>query len=375
MKKNILIFHQNLVMGGVEKVTLNIIKNIDKNKFNIKLILVEESGELLEEIPDHVKSIFLFNNNYMRKKNKISRFLQIIKELFTIKKELHKIIKKEDILLDMNMRNKRFSTIFLFYKNSKIGWIHTTILADKYNKFHLKIQNFLWRQYKIIFNVSEQGKKDFDKIFPQLRNKSTILWNSFNIENIIKKSLEPNLKCSVQNYLLSIGRITNAHKGFDILVKAMKYLKDEGFNEKLYIIGDGPDKDKLNRQIQSLNLEEQITLIGFENNPYNWMKKCKLFILPSNYEGLPTVLIEALACECPIISTDCKCGPREILNNGDYGLLVPVGDAMELKEGIKKMILDNNLRARFKEKSLERAYDFSNKKILKKLENIIERVE
>ena len=370
MKKNILIFHQNLVMGGVEKVTLNIIKNIDKNKFNIKLILVEKFGELLEEIPKDIEVVELLDKDYSIKNN-ILKYILYLKEIYIIRKKLKKIIKDEDILLNMNMRNIRFNITLFQYKNKKIGWIHGNIMND-FGNFKERINYKLFYQYSIILNVSKEGTDDFNKKFPKLKNRTKTLYNSLDIEFIKKMSVSE--KINKNNYLVSVGRLSE-EKGFDILIDSIKLLKDDGIDEKLYIIGEGNERDRLEEKIKKLNLEENVFLPGFNSNPYAILKNSKIYILSSRGEGLPTVLIEALACECPIISTDCKCGPREILNNGDYGLLVPVGDAMELKEGIKKMILDNNLRARFKEKSLERAYDFSNKKILKKLENIIERVE
>ncbi len=95
---------------------------------------------------------------------------------------------------------------------------------------------------------------------------------------------------------------------------------------KLLILGDGPLREKLERQIQSLNLCNNIALLGYKDNPYPYYALADIFVLSSLVEGLPNVLVEAMMCGCTPVSTDCPTGPREVLNNGEYGYLVPVGD-------------------------------------------------
>ncbi|WP_410208628.1 glycosyltransferase [Fusobacterium sp.] len=372
MKKTLLIFHQNLVMGGVEKVTLNLIKNIDKKKFNVKLILVEKQGELLQEIPKDIEVIYLLDKIYPAEPNiivKIKRY--ITKKLYIIHKKLDILIKKDDIILNMNMRNMLLNISLYPYRNKKIGWIHGNIMNDLDSVFN-KINYKFFGQYSVILNVSVQGMDDFNRKFSKLKNKSKALYNSFDIDNLRKKAELEEVK--ENNYLISLGRLSK-EKGFDILIDAMKLLRDEGFDEKLYIIGEGEERKNLENKINKYKLQNNIFLLGFKSNPYPILKNAKMCILSSLGEGLPTVLIEALSCECPIVSTNCKCGPNEILENGRYGILVHVGSAEELKTGIKKMILDENLRDNFRKKSLKRAYDFSNKRILNELENIIESLQ
>ncbi len=363
--KNIIVFHQNMVFGGVEKVTLNLIKNLNRNKFKVKLILVNLEGQLLKEIPENIEVISLLGVKKKDNKNKISKFFEKIIEIRLIKNKLKKIIKDEDILLNMNLRNMRLNICLKKYKNKKIGWFHSTITSDIQTVL-VKINYKLFKQYRFIYNVSKEGKKDFDRQFPDLESRSKVLYNSFDLDKIKEKSLEPLDK---SNYILAVGRLVNEHKGFDILIDAVKKLKMENIQVKLIIIGDGPDREKIENQIKNNSLEKEVFINGFDENPYKWMNKSKIFILSSNYEGLPTVLIEALACGIPIVSTNCKCGPSEILNNGEYGILVPVGNSEALKEGIKKVLLDKKLQKNLKEKSQKRALEFSNERVIKQLEN------
>lgn len=366
MKKEILIFHQNMVMGGVEKVTLNLLENLDRKKFKIQLVLIEKCGELIDNIPKDIELTYLLNENYSRNKKGFFKFLGYLKELYLIRKNLKKIVKKDSVILNMNIRNIRINISILKYKNKKLGWIHGNILNDIGSTLE-KLNYKLFFQYTKIFNISKQGKKDFEKKFPNLKNKSELLYNSFNIKKIIEKSKE---SINDSNYLLSIGRLS-FEKGFDILIEAMSLLKKDGINEKLYLIGDGIEKEKLKSKIKELSLEKNVFLLGFKENPYPWIKNSKLYILSSRGEGLPTVLIESLILQKAIVSTNCLCGPEEILDFGNYGLLVKTENAYSLKEGIKNLLLNLQLKDQYEKKALKRAYDFSNELILKKLENFL----
>ncbi|MGL4765452.1 MAG: glycosyltransferase [Aeromonas sp.] len=365
--KNLIIFHQNMVMGGVEKVTLNLLKNLDKTKFNIKLILIQNEGELLSQIPKDIEVIFLLKKNYVKNKNIIQKIYGYLFELLLINKKLKELLIQDDtIFLIMNARNFRLNICLKRYKNKKIGWIHGNILND-YGNILEKLNYKLFSQYNFIYNVSKEGEKDFNNKFQNLKHKSKYLYNSLDITKILELSEERiDIK---EKYILTVGRLSFYDKGYDILIETISLLKKEGIDKKLYIIGDGEERERLEQEIKRLKLENNIFIKGFDKNPYKWMKNAELFVLSSRGEGLPTVLIEALTCGVPIVSTDCKCGPKEILSNGEYGVLVPVGDSIALKEGIKKVLLNEKLRKELKEKSLKRALDFSNEKIIKRLEN------
>lgn len=365
--KKLVFLHKNLVIGGVEKVLLNLLKNLDRNKFKLKLILLEKQGELIVEIPKDIEVIYLKKKCLFQKNFFILKVFKTIINTISYLIQMNKMIEKDEILLNINIRNIVINSSIYLFKNQKIGWIHGNILND-YGKIQEKVNYLLFNQYIKIFNISDQGKKDFDNKFYKLKMKNRILYNSFDIDTIIKKSNRDVIQ--EKNYLLTIGRL-DYEKGFDILIEAMSLLKQEGINEVLYIIGDGKEREKLEKQIKNLKLSNNVFLLGFKINPYSWLKNAKLYILSSRGEGLPTVLIEALACQKAIVSTNCRCGPNEILKNGKYGLLVEVNNAFALKEGIKKLLFDKRKKENFERKALVRAYDFSNKKILEKFEKEI----
>ncbi len=133
--------------------------------------------------------------------------------------------------------------------------------------------------------------------------------------------------------VLATGRL-RAQKDYPTLIRAFARVRSVD-NCRLLILGDGPDRPKLEALIRELSLEADVGLPGFVENPYPYMARASVFVLSSRWEGLPTVLLEALACGVPVISTDCPSGPREILAGGKYGLLVPTQDVAALAEAMR----------------------------------------
>ena len=136
--------------------------------------------------------------------------------------------------------------------------------------------------------------------------------------------------------ILGVGRLTE-QKDFSTLIRAFDILL-ERTPARLIILGDGEERPALENLIRSSGLQDMVDLLGFELNPFAFMKKASVFVLSSKWEGLPGVLIQALACDCPVVSTDCLSGPSEILNYGQYGHLVPVGDAEAIASAIASVL-------------------------------------
>jgi glycosyltransferase involved in cell wall biosynthesis len=136
--------------------------------------------------------------------------------------------------------------------------------------------------------------------------------------------------------ILAVGSLRE-QKGFSILIEAFALVRRIR-SARLLILGEGVDRPKLEALVKRLNLEKDVRLPGFILNPYPYMARASLFVLSSNWEGLPTVLIEALYCGVPVVATDCFSGPREILRNGRFGQLVPVGDKALLAKAIEESL-------------------------------------
>jgi glycosyltransferase involved in cell wall biosynthesis len=169
--------------------------------------------------------------------------------------------------------------------------------------------------------------------------------------------------------VIAIGRLVR-QKRFDILIEALSNVLTE-IDARLIILGDGPDRELLERLVEDLGIPDKVSFEGFQINPYKFLSKAAVFVLSSQREGLPMVILEAIACGIPVVSTDCPSGPREILENGRCGLLVPVNDVNAIANGIKKLLNDKNLRKEFSTLGRERAKYFSIDKIVKQYENVI----
>jgi glycosyltransferase involved in cell wall biosynthesis len=137
--------------------------------------------------------------------------------------------------------------------------------------------------------------------------------------------------------ILAVGRLTEP-KSFATLLRAMAILRKKR-DCRLLILGEGEDRPQLERLIRELQLAEIVSLPGFVDNPYGYLANCSLFVLSSAWEALPTVLIEALALGAPVVSTNCRSGPAEILHDGKYGRLVPVGDSKALAEAMETTLV------------------------------------
>lgn len=220
----------------------------------------------------------------------------------------------------------------------------------------------------VLVSVSNSLNNELLKNIKVKCANTKVLYNPVINSDLNKKSLDDVqhkwLKNNDNKVFLGVGQITE-QKDFFLLINAFSLLKENN-SFKLIILGDGPDTQKLSVHIKDLDLTDQVDLVGRVNNPYAYMRQADVFVLSSKWEGLPTVLIEALACGVPVVSTDCPHGPREILENGKWGDLVPVGDSDALAKAMLKAV------NKPKGTSYERAKEFTHEASIKQYVELIE---
>lgn len=187
-----------------------------------------------------------------------------------------------------------------------------------------------------IHAVSEGVADDLARVTGLQRRKIQVIYNPVVTPNLFTKAEEPLdhpwFQPGEPPVVLGVGRLT-AEKDFPTLIRAFALVRKER-PARLMILGEGEDRPKLEALVRKLGLEEDVAMPGFVENPYKYMKRAGVFVLSSKWEGLPTVLIEAMALGTPVVSTHCPSGPREILEDGKWGVLVPVGDTMALAQAI-----------------------------------------
>ncbi|WP_288304948.1 glycosyltransferase [uncultured Fusobacterium sp.] len=351
--------------GGIEVVTERYMEKLLADGFKVDLYIDYNMGEqnvreknINKKIkikylkPEKIsKLIYYFRTQ--GKKNKIFNIplyiLILVSDYIIWKKEIDNVKKEK---YDATITFFQFLPSYLTKVN---GPKHFIFLHGSINKFFLGIRKFFKRNYfkklnkfDYICTVSEEMGKELLELEPSFKDKQITLYNPIDFDEVkIKANDDTNLseedkKLLKDKYICSVGRLDESQKDFTTLIKAYYELKkDNLIEEKLYLIGDGPDKDKLQYLVVRLNLEESIIFLGRKDNPYIWMKNSKLFILSSKYEGFPTVLIEALILDIPIVTSNCPTGPKEILENNPLGTLVEVGNIKEFKMSIYKYLQEN----------------------------------
>jgi len=174
------------------------------------------------------------------------------------------------------------------------------------------------------------------------------------------------------DYICSVARLDEEQKDFTTLILAYSKLYfDKKIEDKLYIIGDGPSKGVLKNLVKSNGLEKQVLFLGEKINPFVWVKNAKLFVLSSKFEGFGLILVDAMAVNTFVISSNCKTGPKEILQNGECGDLFEVGDVDGLSDIIGEALLNDKYREGKILKASNRINEFNKANILTKLADIL----
>jgi len=279
-----------------------------------------------------------------------------------------------------------------------------SFISKNLNGFYGGILKFLikkiYNKANKVIAVSKVLKNDLIENYNIDRNRINVIYNPYDIEKIIKMSKKP-LKKEYRNIfsnttIVNMGRLTKA-KGQWHLLRVFKKVKEKIPDLQLVILGKGELEEYLINLTNKLNLSASVHFLGFQNNPFNFIAKSDLYVFPSLFEGFPNALVEAMTCGVPVISADCKSGPREILApnsnikqeiNGidyvDYGVLVGVCDdkfydynidltnpEIKLYEAIITLLNNNNLRKKYSELAINRIEDFNIESIIKEWENEI----
>ena len=349
--KKILFKSGSTMMGGLEKVQIEYINFLVKQeKYQIKIVIENDNGKdnaLEKYINSNVT--YLKDYNYIleiknlrenRKKSLWSRIkynLAITKEKKYADNKFLQIYKeyKPDIVIDFDSSLTKIIDKLNSSKN--LVWIHSSI--KNWKKKKSKIDRFVDRisKYSKIICICKEMKEDLINLKNELKNKVDFLYNPIDFDRIKKLSnedfSEEDKKLLKDKFLLSIARLDCVPKDFETLFKAYEIAKKDSYDGKLYIIGDGPDKDKVEKLKEANLYKEDILLLGRKENPYNWLKKADKLILSSRYEGFAIVLLEGLCLGKNVIASDCKTGHNEILAN-NRGLLFKVGDYSTLAKYI-----------------------------------------
>ncbi len=334
MKKiKIYIFHPYSRIGGADLSLSRLINNLDKKKYDITFITFKNPS---------IKF-------YLRRKIKIHiiKKKRVILSIFELRKFIKKDNNHDDFLKTIFISNQNFANIISIIALFKINWIKL-ILIERNNPIELDyIKNFKNKIIKILIKVSYRFSDCIISISKELGNDLEILckkkvktiYNAAYDKKLIRynKKKQKKLKYKV---ILNVARFEKQKNQLMLLESFNSIHKN--INAKLILVGYGSEENNLKNFIKKNNLKDKVLIIKKPRNIYNYFKIADLFVLTSIYEGFGNVLIEAGIFKIPIISTNCKSGPREILKNGKLGDLVKIGDNKKLSYLIIKNLTKKN---------------------------------
>ena len=301
IKKELLFSAYSLGLGGIEQALINLLNNINYDKYNVTVVLEKKQGIFLDQINSNVKVI---ENKVSSNKNKLVRktinFLRQIRWIIFNYKTYDFSCCYATYSLSGNLITRLSSNNTMLYVHSNYTQVYNSIKEVRNFFDNRNINKFK----KIVF-VSNESKEDLIKIYPSLKNKCLVINNFIDQDKIINKSQEriSDKKDKSKKLFMFIGRIENSSKNVFQLINIFTKLIKENRDIELWIIGDGPDKKEVEKMIKERKMEENIKLLGSKSNPYPYIKLADYIILVSKHEGFPVIYNEAIVLNVPIITT------------------------------------------------------------------------
>ncbi|MBN2396318.1 MAG: glycosyltransferase [Candidatus Atribacteria bacterium] len=392
-KINIAIIIPRFSGGGAERTVSKLSFYLPGNRFE-KYIVIFDAGEMKYEYEGH-----LVNLNLKASHSVPGKLIQLMKRIVKLKKvkQQFQIQISVSFLNNANIVNilsRVGDNIILSIRNDPTKSIQT---------FYRKIQNFLlkifYKRADLLIAVSKGVQDHLIKNYQINPNKTRVISNFVDlaqIRDLSAQEIELELEDLFQQpVIISVGRLTK-QKGQWHLIRAFKKVKEIFSELKLVFLGEGELESYLKELVHKLNLEKEVYFLGFQQNPFKLIARSKFIVLSSIYEGYPNVLIEAMACGIPVISTDCDSGPREILapdtnfkirtktiEYAKYGILVPALSGYFLRaelpltkeenllaESMIALNASGELFIKYAKRSLIRAHDFEIKKNMVEYEKV-----
>lgn len=353
----ILFFIDSISGGGAEKVLRNLVNNMDQSKFEITVQTINDSVKADTLLKDGIryKTINRFKNRVL---NKLYQYwIRLCAEL----KILYSLYIKDDYDIEVAYLECGPTKIIASSTNKKavkIAWVHCDLEKKEGFADSIEKSRKYYEKYDKIVCVSENVKQSFEKLFGTDVD-TTVLYNVNDENEIIEMAqAQINIKREKDVPLLEvIGRLSQ-EKGVDRLIRVCSRLKKERYSFELLILGEGEEREKLERIIEENDLSECVKLLGFISNPYPYMRMADILVCPSRYEGLSTVVTEGLILGKAIVTTQCS-GMKELLGDSEYGI-VTENSEQGLYYGVKKLldapstICDMSKRAKLKGKMLRK---------------------
>lgn len=355
--KRLAIFIPSLRAGGAERIALNLAHGLQSRGKNLDLVVGTTDGPLLAEVRPEIRLIDLSASTMPRAIIGLVRYLKD---------------SGPDIILSM-MDSANVTAIF----GAKLSGLHPRIVVRSAGTLSFSYHNpesvwdllmpamirRLYREAAIVIAVSNGVAEDLVQMTGIARSKIAVVYNPVVSPELVARAQEdphhPWFGPAEPPVIISCGRLTPA-KDFPTLIRAFRIIKSRE-PLRLMILGEGPERAKLEALVERLGLRNQVAIPGYLPNPHAYVSRSKLYVSSSISEGLPSAIVEALALGVPVVATDCPSGPSEILDHGKYGTLVPPGDpdvlARAMSEALTRGSVYSDMRARSESFSEKRGLD------------------
>lgn len=342
--------------GGSERQLLLLLRHLDRQLFQPFLYLVYKSGPLLEQVPSDVpvasfdtrvtsSRLYLPGLMHSRRVRDYARFLR-------------------EIGADLSYDRTFLMTLISAAGAQRVGVPNvSTIVTDpetgfapvagRFQRFKRRMLHRLYNDSTQVLAVSDGARESAIRFYGIQPSQIATHLNGVDVDLIQERANQSidSLWWNSDRQSSSVSRVfrivtagrLNEQKGFHLLVDALSALqmRHREIEFRLAILGDGPRRAQLEQQVRDLNLRATVQMPGFQDNAIAWYRSADTFVLPSLVEGMPNVLLEAMACGTPVISADCRSGPAQILQGGRYGQLVPVGSSDALRAAIETVLLNS----------------------------------
>lgn len=369
MKKKLLFVMESLEIGGAEKSLVTLLSQLDYSKYDVDLFLFNPKGEFLSllpkevnllKVPEDFKSFILnpmesFQSLIKRKRFKliIYKIIEVLNISFNrlilkreyigwsfIKKSIDFIEKEYDVAVGFLEKKSIYFTIDKVKAKKKIGWIHTDY---KRIEFSYKMDNYYLSKLNEVVAVSKPCGDSLVEVFFNIKDKVSVMQNIISEKLINKMSNE---KINDFNFnendivICTVGRLTEA-KGYNIAIECCERLIKNGLNFKWIVVGDGSDRDKLQKIIDEKSLSDKFILMGSKSNPYPYIKQCDIYVQPSKWEGFGITVAEAKVLNKPIIVSNIPEFVEQIEDNKTGLIYIDINDMVNK---IEMLILNKKVR-------------------------------
>lgn len=356
----------NLGSGGAEKVLVNLVNHMDVDKFKITVMTLYDEGVNKTKLAKHICYRYCFKSSFFG----ISHILK----LFIPEKLFSRLItEKYDIVVSyLEGQTARIIGGCKSENVKKVCWIHRTIttMEDFSRLFRSKEEAIkCYNSFDAIVSVSKDVQRSLMRLLP-LENKGIVLYNVNDSDLILKKSTEfiedKNLFKKNEIKICAVGSLIPI-KGFDRLISIHIKLKKQGYPIHTYILGEGREKKHLVKVISENDISDSITLLGYCDNPYKYMKQCDLFVCSSYSEGLSTAVTEALILGIPVVTTNVS-GMEELLgDNNEYGIVVKNNDE-SLFNALAYVLSNDEILSYYRRQAIKRGRQFETRQSVQRIE-------